>query len=300
MQLFTHKSNAIFLKARFYTFSIRNFATAAQTRSCLYELLGIKPTASQADIKKAYYEKVKLYHPDTNSDPAAEETFKTIGKAYETLKDPISRQVYDLGKANPNFSENPNDFNHQSSGEYSKHYSNYAKSNDQSYSEYYDNKWHGYGKEYTTKRSSRDEYSEFRSTAYTERGFDNTITRIFLVVAFLLVLDFYNQYRKAKRREFVDVQKELVKTGFNESPLIFQSNLVFIPPRRVTQEEIQKEMREKQFRIEYDTMPIKLSPEAEQMREKYHSKPKTIGLEEYIKKRQIKVRKSEDREHHIY
>lgn len=44
------------------------------------------------DVKKSYYGLVKKFHPDTNQDdPNAEENFKKIVKAYETLKDPISR-----------------------------------------------------------------------------------------------------------------------------------------------------------------------------------------------------------------
>jgi len=44
------------------------------------------------EVKKAYYGLVKKNHPDVNKeDPNAEENFKMIVKAYEILKDPVSR-----------------------------------------------------------------------------------------------------------------------------------------------------------------------------------------------------------------
>jgi curved DNA-binding protein CbpA len=57
-----------------------------------YETLGVKPDASAAEIKRAYYRKAKEAHPDKGGDPA---TFTPIANAYETLKDPARRQLYD-------------------------------------------------------------------------------------------------------------------------------------------------------------------------------------------------------------
>jgi curved DNA-binding protein CbpA len=51
-----------------------------------YKILGLKPNASQNDIKKAYRKLAILYHPDTNSgSKEAEEKFKEITEAYEAL-----------------------------------------------------------------------------------------------------------------------------------------------------------------------------------------------------------------------
>lgn len=61
----------------------------------LYEVLGVSKDASQQDIKKAYRQLAKEYHPDRNPDPDAEETFKKISTAYEVLSDPEKRQAYD-------------------------------------------------------------------------------------------------------------------------------------------------------------------------------------------------------------
>jgi len=61
-----------------------------------YETLGIGRGATANDIKKAYRKLALLWHPDKNQDdPAAEEKFKNIGEAYEVLKDPETKQIYD-------------------------------------------------------------------------------------------------------------------------------------------------------------------------------------------------------------
>ncbi|KAG0251200.1 hypothetical protein BG011_007795 [Mortierella polycephala] len=60
-----------------------------------YTLLGVKKTASQGEIKKAYYQLAKQYHPDTNKDPAAREKFVQIQEAYEILSDEQKKAQYD-------------------------------------------------------------------------------------------------------------------------------------------------------------------------------------------------------------
>ncbi|MCB9195994.1 MAG: DnaJ domain-containing protein [Flavobacteriales bacterium] len=53
-----------------------------------YRVLGLTTSATQKDIKIAYYELAKQYHPDINNSPEAESKFKEINRAYEFLSNP--------------------------------------------------------------------------------------------------------------------------------------------------------------------------------------------------------------------
>ncbi|KAH8933050.1 hypothetical protein BDL97_18G011300 [Sphagnum fallax] len=62
----------------------------------LYETLGLHKGSNAKEIKSAYYQLAKRYHPDVNKgNPEAEKKFQDVQQAYEVLKDDKKRAMYD-------------------------------------------------------------------------------------------------------------------------------------------------------------------------------------------------------------
>jgi len=66
-----------------------------------YSALGLARGASAADIKKAYRKLAHKYHPDVSKEPGAEEKFKDVAEAYQTLSDAEKRAAYDQLGSHP-------------------------------------------------------------------------------------------------------------------------------------------------------------------------------------------------------
>ncbi|XP_020799078.1 protein tumorous imaginal discs, mitochondrial isoform X1 [Drosophila serrata] len=76
---------------------VRSFHTSRQAQAKdYYQTLGVAKNANGKDIKKAYYQLAKKYHPDTNKDdPDAGRKFQEVSEAYEVLSDDQKRREYD-------------------------------------------------------------------------------------------------------------------------------------------------------------------------------------------------------------
>ena len=112
-----------------------------------YLVLGISPNAGFAEIKAAYRQLAKKYHPDYNpGNPEANEKFRRIKEAYETLISPAKKNNYDLKLRNQNFKQQSNSasektprqekMNEEKAKVYQSYYQNYQKQKKSSTAEF--------------------------------------------------------------------------------------------------------------------------------------------------------------------
>lgn len=70
----------------------------AASQTDFYSILGVKPTASQDEIKAAYKKLALEFHPDRNKSPGAEDQFKKISEAYSVIGNKTKRKDYDASR----------------------------------------------------------------------------------------------------------------------------------------------------------------------------------------------------------
>ena len=78
-----------------------------------YKILGVDRKANILEIKKSYRQIAFKYHPDKNKDTKAQKSFIEITEAYEVLKDPSKREIYDQSRNLSSEQKEENPFNRQ-------------------------------------------------------------------------------------------------------------------------------------------------------------------------------------------
>lgn len=128
-----------------------------------YEILGVSQTATQEEIKKAYRNKAKQWHPDINKNPNATAIFQSISRAYEVLSDLSLRQKYDDELRQENRTNtSTTEFSSQSteSTQYS-YYSSYTKTREESEDDFDD-----WLKEYLKRERKKSSYNRDIDSLY--------------------------------------------------------------------------------------------------------------------------------------
>lgn len=122
-----------------------------------------------------------------------------IVRAYETLKDPSKRYIYDLSEKNPQFRE---DFKANDDYVYSDWRENASAR------KYYENKWYGYRKDST--QSMREEYFDSRvKEEETTKDFKILMLRLCFVVVLVVIFELWKEKKHRKHRDFRNIQREI-------------------------------------------------------------------------------------------
>ena len=187
-----------------------------------YEVLGIKKTASQNEIREAYKKLVKKYHPDLyqGDKTFAEKKTQSINAAYETLSDPELRKKYDdeitpktyTTSNSSDYKYNTNYYNQRNTNNSSSAYSydNYKRNNYNQYSsnnDFYQRRYSNYHRSkvpnsnYTNYSRSRNNKSFFELIFKTGKQQIIAIVVIFiiyLVTLFSNINDYSLNYKNSK------------------------------------------------------------------------------------------------------
>ncbi|KAL6073273.1 DnaJ subfamily A member 3, mitochondrial [Balamuthia mandrillaris] len=142
-------------------FSARGYATDWYSKD-LYGILGVRKNATQQEIKSAFYQKAKQYHPDLNKgDPSAQKKFVEVTNAYEILRDESKRRTYNEireGRTRTSYSP-PSSSSSQRSSSYGPFY--YYEYEDQSPSWDYS--------DYQRQRQQYQRYQQYQQRQQRER-----------------------------------------------------------------------------------------------------------------------------------
>ena len=179
-----------------------SFSSKSRYSQTFYQILDVSSTSTDKEIKSAFLKKAKTMHPDTLDNPTEEnnKAFQDLTEAYQTLKDPVTRKMYDI-----NLSNGVND-----RPESSPNFSGFNASR-----RFYENRWYNNQHPKDDLRFTEDfttEYNEYLNGGPINPGFfqrrvsKETYTMLtnirfkFLVMVGLILL-FEWVYLRVKRRE---------------------------------------------------------------------------------------------------
>jgi len=89
------RKGTIFVLVLLFLLNDSIIATKPEGKDDPYKVLGVKQTATNEDIQKAYRQKAKETHPDKNPSPNANDEFRQVAAAFEILGNPINKQRHD-------------------------------------------------------------------------------------------------------------------------------------------------------------------------------------------------------------
>ena len=93
MKKINRLENQDFLTLSYFHFAFNGLGILIMNNTEFYDRLGVSKDASQDEIKKAYRKMSKKYHPDINKEAGAEQKYKDVQEAYETLSDSQKRPM---------------------------------------------------------------------------------------------------------------------------------------------------------------------------------------------------------------
>lgn len=126
-----------------------------------FAVLGLMPSASEEEIKKAYRSLAKKYHPDKNNHPGAEEKFKTINAAFEYLKSEENRKIHER--------ELRQTFDHiNTSRQQRHHHHHHHEKHQQSYQEYPNQ--HSFYENHGDRKRSRHDRGKYERNKQFEKN----------------------------------------------------------------------------------------------------------------------------------
>ena len=135
--------------------------------------------------------------------------------AYEILKDPSKRYIYDLSEKNPHFRE---DFKGSEDYVYSDMRDNGKRR------AYYDNKWYGFRK--NQENTLKDDYFErIVKEEKVENSFKILVFRMIFVLTLIIGFDIWRKQIEGKHKKFRDVQKEIIQNLQYDEKVLRNSKL---------------------------------------------------------------------------